>query len=166
MKVKGRIAGSAVLMGVATVVGAAVVPSVAFAAPAVTGTAASIASPASTTFLGDTLKSGQRLIPGQGLKSADGKWTLTVTQDAISFSNGPQLRWKMDANRIELRADGTVGTFKVNADGSISNIKTQTDTLGWGDTMRAEPGGLIIRSADKKQRSGFQLGIDEYYFGR
>ena len=52
----------------------------------------------------------------------------------------------MDANRIELRSDGTVGTFQSQRRWIDLEHQDADRHLGWGDTMRAEPGGLIIRS--------------------
>ena len=91
------------------------------------------------------------------LTAADGRSSLVVTQDAITYVTDNNERWRIDSNRIEMGTDGMVLTFKVNSDQSISNINKQANTAGWGDTLRLEPqtAGLVIRSEDKRQRAGF-----------
>lgn len=165
-----RMIAATLAVGVTSLVGVAVIaPTSALAAPAATVTAsATQQQPGGIQYLGDTLTSGQRLLPGQGLRSTDGISTLIVTQDAIAYYQGSFMRWEMNANRMEMGTDGMVLTFKVNADQSVTNIKKQQDTAGWGDTLRVESqrGGVMIRSKDKKSRSAYQLGINEYYFGQ
>ncbi len=156
-----RIARRAIVMGLTALVAAAVLtPNAAFAAP-VESPGSGVSSVASSSVgiqnMGDTLKAGQRVVPGQVLTAADGRSSLVVTQDAITYVTDNNERWRIDANRIEMGTDGMVLTFKVNSDQSISNINKQANTAGWGDTLRLEPqtAGLVIRSEDKRQRAGF-----------